>query len=1170
MMKMRCLRALIVAASAVFWLEPAFTRAESYDLERVKGMEAFGGSAAAKELLRKNGFVVADPAFRQIFEAYIESPAVEAPSVQNPRGRSLPSFITTDSAWHTYHVLLEEGVKQMEGIQASRLLDFSRRLLAAANDPKTGDRDLVLFASIAVALQDEHYRASFSPEATGIVEGLLNSSTPVQPPVGFPLSPLQFRAQSFYTQSPELSGYFAARQWYGSVLFRLSSVKETKSALTLAAVVNGNEELLALWHQLSDPYDEFVASAEDGTIHEYGDAAKAVLGINSGLATDNQIAEIQRRLEAKLPFPRVSDQLLSPEQYAEFPTQTRGFRLLPPRRLPCAVCFHETVDPKIPGRKYPSGLDYLASSPVLRSAAAVRAVEGEFGKGASELILKADGGPMPDSLHGEAMNLLAVLQNPLPETVPPALQTEAWSDLQLWTQLGAWAEQKHTWALHTKLSVNYLGIVTPPDGMVAPYPEFFSGLAQLARRTAKAFDKAGQEPRFEVKEVANELSELIALYENSSGTRDEKELEKQSEKLEQFSQFQNRYYGKHRDELANDTTGAGHKKLKQDLADLAKRCAQSGVANEAETETLKSFFDCRQSLPQLLNDFAPVCDQLAALAKKTLAREPLTEDDAKWIRQYGITLAGFHFYYGDSYEVPLDNFPMVTRVFSSPVTGSMFYAGLARPQALYVIATNGDSLQLYRGAVLAYREFARPNDQLLDDESWRELIGKGQTPPAPPFTRTFYAETGMAELLKRLVAQSVRQNVNYSESRDLLWQIGTRAAEKDLPALLDTLVQEYGDEQTDIVDGLSGIISSLPWPSQQTRLIGLLAGSDQVVADASARILCEPTESLDVPQLVSGFPSQPPRTRRLYCVILSRATNQTEVTRQLLLRALSDKEEGVRWQAAFAIEKSGWKAPAAETALVEALNDANDLVGAAAAYSLAKLGATNTGPALREKLKARLQSTNLSPAGLERQVLAITRDSRETMHDNVLDVDNLRFRIRLGPLAGIRGRENLRLPPRPLEFPMHHYNLADALIEALGDLKYAPAADDLFKLMGTDYEIGATVALGKLAPDRLAGQLLATAKDDRLDSYLRERALATLGNLAITNHVREIIPLLDDVTPIVYSRPSPIPEWRICDRAATTIAVLLGWQHRSMLIFFPPEQREQMLGRAREWARQNL
>jgi hypothetical protein len=41
--------------------------------------------------------------------------------------------------------------------------------------------------------------------------------------------------------------------------------------------------------------------------------------------------------------------------------------------------------------------------------------------------------------------------------------------------------------------------------------------------------------------------------------------------------------------------------------------------------------------------------------------------------------------------MPRDDFPLVTRVYSSPITGSMFYVGLARPQALYVVVPRGKS-----------------------------------------------------------------------------------------------------------------------------------------------------------------------------------------------------------------------------------------------------------------------------------------------------------------------------------------------------------------------------------------------------------------------------------------------------------------------------------------------
>ena len=64
---------------------------------------------------------------------------------------------------------------------------------------------------------------------------------------------------------------------------------------------------------------------------------------------------------------------------------------------------------------------------------------------------------------------------------------------------------------HIKLNTEVSGIVFPPPGMVAPYPEFFSGLAKLTRETAAAFEKAGLARQFDVKTEANALVNDLKL-----------------------------------------------------------------------------------------------------------------------------------------------------------------------------------------------------------------------------------------------------------------------------------------------------------------------------------------------------------------------------------------------------------------------------------------------------------------------------------------------------------------------------------------------------------------------------------------------------------------------------------------------------------------------------------
>ena len=1169
------LRVGLVAAILAGTGRLAMARSDAYDLATVKDINAFAGSAAAKALLAKNGFVVADPSFKQILEPYIKSVETGESSETNPRGTSLPSFITTDSAWHTYHVLLEEGVKDLEELQCARLRDFSRQLLAAAGQPETGtdQAELAKFAAIGLALQDAAYGQTLGTEERRIVDGLRTGTESVSVPIGFELSAVQFRAQSFYTQSPELSDYFAARQWYAEVLFRLENIHETKLAVTLARLVNDHPELLTLWKQLSDPYDALLARTEDGTVPQYAAIAGTVTGPDQAALTEGQFTKIQQLLKKQLPRPQVNDQLVAPEQYLHFGEKTRGFRLLPPRRLPCAVCFQNTVDPKIPGREYPSGLDFMAASPDLRSPAAVRAVQMEFGKDVGRRIVNTDCGPLPDSLHGEAMRLLAVLQKPLPASAPAACRTEAWSDLQLWSQLGAWAEQRHTWALHAKLTVEVMGIISPPKGMVAPYPDFFSGLASLTRRTATALETAGLNPPFEAKTAARRLLELLNLSKKLRPPGYGYNDENISIRFEQLDTFEERYSAKHYREFTREGVDNAFIRAQTAIEALANRCQGNEVANPADVEALRMFYESRQNIMPMLNDFAPVCDRLAALAGKSLKHEVLTEEDAKWVENYGVTLAGFHFYCGNSYEVPRDDFPIVTRVFSSPLSSSLLYAGLARPQALYIIVPDGNSAQLYRGAVMTYREFVRPAGELLDDESWRKMAAQGQLPPPPPFTRSFYADMGVAELLEMLRTSGRNEHLNYDQLGDVLGEIESRATAKDLPILLQALIQSGTDNENGggYTVNLAMTIGRLPWKPCQHDLVALLASSNSVLVGVTAAILADHPAEMDPAGLVAEFNHEPPRARRYCCALLSRLPQPTEAVRQLLLKATYDPDDGVRWQAALAIKQAGWKDDQSVAALLQTLKDPNQWVVCGGIHALDKLEITNAAPRLMAMLEAQITASNLPPEELDRQARLFSGFDENTLIDSVLDADGLSLRFSTGTSARNRQPAGLRLPPKPdLGRRVEIYDLTSVLIEALGDLNYTPAADVLARFLGTDYEDEAMQTLGRLDPARLKASLLATAGNRQIDSFIREKALLALASINATNSVQNLIPLLDDTTPIVYSQAPFGKEWRVCDRALLTILGLLGWdQPAPLTIMMNQQRRESLMQKVREWAKNN-
>ncbi len=224
-----------------------------YDLAQVRHMEAFTGSPRAKDLLSRQGFAVTEEQFRQIFERYL--PTFQAP---------LPVFITVDSAWHTYHVLLEEGVQQVETGQAKLLQRFSERLhqlAAARKDPANAVYgDLAALAAVGWAVQDPTCLERLPADERAVVAAALKAMKSGGRALFFELR-LQaenFRPAGFYIKTPELSRYFVARRWYATAAFRLKSEAETLRALHLALLVESDVELKRLHRQLTAPPEAMV------------------------------------------------------------------------------------------------------------------------------------------------------------------------------------------------------------------------------------------------------------------------------------------------------------------------------------------------------------------------------------------------------------------------------------------------------------------------------------------------------------------------------------------------------------------------------------------------------------------------------------------------------------------------------------------------------------------------------------------------------------------------------------------------------------------------------------------------------------------------------------------------------------------------------------------------
>ena len=1110
-----------------------------YDLSCVHMGARFEGSQEARRLLERQGFVVTEKQFLQIFEAYL--------SLYHG-GPPMPKFITVDSAWHTYHVLLEESVQRLEEEQAVSLAAFSRELYGHAR-AKIGTAsdvyaDLALFAAVAWALQDTTAVAELDERDRPKVEevlAVLRAGGSPQPVLffGLPVMPEQYAAAGFYIRSPGLKGYFAARKWYATNVFRVDSQEETKRAVHLALLVDSNADLKRRYTQLSAPYAALLAPAEDASVVEYASLAQRVMGKTPTAEQIRQKLDTLREEAAKLPAPGINDQYLPPNEYAHFGEATKGFRLLPPRHVPSAVLFQRTVDPSVKNRGFPSGLDFFAIGP-MASDAGRRALRYSANDATCEAILAAETVKLPDSLHGQALSLLQRLQEPLPEQVPRPLRTLAWQDKQLFTQLGAWAQQRHTWALHTKVTIHYGGFTDEPPGYVSPYPEFFRGLARLSRDTSRVFRKVKN--REAMGPVAGHtLSDLIAAARRVDAAFKKRTGlsmidQSKSERLMAFwsdsGLLDERVVLEDPEDLDN-LTPTDYTPLER----IARRWIESESLSQRDRKLIALLSESEGVAAEYLVEFADLCDRLAAIAEKQLDDRPLSKEDAGLIKDYGITLARFHFYGGNSYLTPRDDFPQVVPIFSSPfgTRNELLYAGLPRPEAVYVIIQVGDRPVLHRGAVLSYREFRRPINEPLDDDSWTQEVWEGRVPPPPKFTSSFRRTITEEEVVQMLRHGKLYYNAAYmtsdvitdamldalmkgnSEDTDRLReQLRYRITETHIPRLLTYLETRKPDRRLGHEIGEIVLrIAELDWRPHRKRVLGLLHHEVIQVADAAAYILAQRPDELDTAVLATHLEKGKLRTRRLIGYLLGHVKPPDERTFQLVLELMENEHPGLRYQAMLAAVR--WQAGGMtldalpvelRLRLLTAIGDENQSVAGTAVRAVVALGMKEAAPRILKRLK-----DEGKPQEFEDGVLAqpVQRDIRSAFEE-----------------TDYGGIVALNVLDRP---SFGTSSFVDELLAGLKAFRYQPAAEHLHTMLrqeagfsqmgsGKDWGPEALDVLIYLKPERKTELLTTVMRDDDHPGWTRSRAVERLAETKNLGHVADLLPLLKQDVGLGYYWPN--------------------------------------------------
>ncbi|MDP2874451.1 MAG: DUF3160 domain-containing protein [bacterium] len=652
---------------------------------------SFWFSDSRKELLAKNGFVVAPGWEDEFFSIY-----------ERNRYAKTPNFITTDSMLHHYHLAFDYLLRDLETNKlrteliklASGMLSASQNQLASLSGgewEQAAKRNLAYF-SVVQKLLDPSFAvpAAVKPEVAAELALIESHQEPLLSPVmnlgqgavnpldGYKEDYSQYVPRGHYTKTEELKTYFKTMMYLGRMTFRLKSAEETKSAVLIVAALKSSSDLYTTWEKIYEPTVFFVGKSDDLTLYQYDEVREKTYGKLTdakGLSADAAKLTTFITEAGKLEAPQINSMpIFGPTIQADREKEIKGFRFMGQRFTLDASVFQRLVYREVGDKQSTcaAGPQKWAMCPNSRCLPKALDIPAAMGS-AEALKILTDQGETKYACYSENMTkmrkYIAGLSEPVwtqnlywgwlytlnPLTTPKGtgwptfMQSAAWQRKDLTTYLGSWTELKHDTILYAKQVYAELGGGPPEEkddrGYVEPNLELYTRLEALLQMT-----RSGLTSR-------NLLS---------------------SENEEFLSRLQ----------------------------------------------TLSA--------------------RLKEISGKELSSQSLSSDDYELIRGYGGSLE--HLWIdslkdkGITDTSKLDQNPasLVADVATDP-NGSVLEEGTGKVADIYVVVPVEGKLKIAKGGVFLHYEFAWPMSDRLTDEKWNEMLRDSKAPPLAEWVKSYVA-----------------------------------------------------------------------------------------------------------------------------------------------------------------------------------------------------------------------------------------------------------------------------------------------------------------------------------------------------------------------------------------------------------------------------------------------
>lgn len=653
-------------------------------LSNLANQADFSFTSEEAALLAKNAFVVRPGYQAEFFQLY-----------EGNRYGYTPSFITTDSVLHNYHLMFDHLLKRLEENQldsqlkalTASMLDASQkqyRELRGGAWENAAQRNVAFFAVGAklldpnsqlpddvkdVAQRELDLIASHDRiEESAVINLGSSSSEKVISPAGtlgleaFKEDYSQYVPRGHYDSSDQLRNYFRAMMWYGRLTFRLKNDDEMRSALLITQAL-GETKNRDNWNKIYEPTNFFVGQSDDLTYYQFRGLLEQIYGDRptiAKIATDtvafNAFVETAKKLDPpQINSVPVFNAQIQPDREQEI----KGFRFMGQRFTVDAAIFQRLTDRETAGRMLPKSLDIPAAFGS-NEALSILADLGEpaaypdYSPNMAKLRTYTADLPVStwtQNLYWGWMYSLRPLLGAAGQGYPSFMTNQAWARKNLNTFLGSWTELKHDTILYAKQAYAEMGggpIDAKDDrGYVEPSVEVYARLASLLKMTNEGLDIRGL--------------------------------------------------------------------LSSDMKDN-------------------------------LNKMESLVLSLKEIAEKELANEKLSDADYELIRTYGGQLE--HFWLEVNKEEMaktqtntlnyLNDNPaaLIADVATDP-NGSVLEEATGRIFEIYVAVPIDGQLRIAKGGVYSYYEFLWPLSDRLTDAKWREMLNSGQEPALPAWTEQF-------------------------------------------------------------------------------------------------------------------------------------------------------------------------------------------------------------------------------------------------------------------------------------------------------------------------------------------------------------------------------------------------------------------------------------------------